>query len=65
MPAMTCVALHPGTVATELSAPFTKNRRGDVFSPALAAEHLLNTLSGLTPAANGGFFAWDGEEIPW
>jgi NAD(P)-dependent dehydrogenase (short-subunit alcohol dehydrogenase family) len=65
MPAMTCVALHPGTVATDLSAPFTKNRRGDVFSPELAAEHLLNTMNGLTPEANGGFFAWDGKEIPW
>lgn len=59
-------ALHPGTVATELSAPF----RGGVapeklFTPAQAAVHLLTVIEGLTPAHSGGFFAWDGQPIPW
>ncbi len=65
-PAIVCAALHPGTVATRLSAPFT-GRRDDlrVFSPADAATNLLAIVLGLTPAQTGRFFAWDGSEIPW
>lgn len=55
-------ALHPGTVASDLSAPF---RTGAVFSPETSAAHLLQVLDGLTPADSGGFFAWDGARIPW
>ena len=60
------VALHPGTVATELSKPFsrqTSNRT--VFSAAQSATHLLNVVDRLTPSDTGGFFAWDGQRIPW
>jgi len=61
-----CVALHPGTVATDLSAPF----RGGVpeeklFDASRAARQLLGVIDSLTPDSNGGFFAWDGEPIPW
>ena len=60
------VALHPGTVATGLSAPF----RGQVdperlFTPDQAAGHLLTVIDGLTPRDTGGFFAWDGSPIPF
>jgi NAD(P)-dependent dehydrogenase (short-subunit alcohol dehydrogenase family) len=60
------VALHPGTVATGLSAPF----RGQVpseglFTPVQAAGHLLNVIDRLTPEDSGGFFAWDGTPIPF
>lgn len=59
-------ALHPGTVATALSAPF----RGGVspeklFSPEVAAQHLLRVIDALTPADSGGFYAWNGEKVPW
>ena len=61
-----CVALHPGTVRTDLSAPFAGDSyRGTVFDPALAADQLLAVLGGLTPDDSGGFFAWDGQPIPW
>ncbi len=65
-PPIVCAALHPGTVATRLSAPFTQ-RRDDlrVFSPAEAAANLLAITLGLTPAQTGRFLAWDGSEIPW
>jgi NAD(P)-dependent dehydrogenase (short-subunit alcohol dehydrogenase family) len=61
-----CVALHPGTVRTDLSAPFAgETYRGKVFEPALAADQLLSVLAGLSPDDSGGFFAWDGQPIPW
>lgn len=57
------VALHPGTVATNLSAKFAGNR--ETFTPDQAATKLLDVIHGLTPADTGGFFAWDGSRIPW
>lgn len=61
-----CVALHPGTVDTALSAPFQRNvPEGKLFTPEFAAERLLTVIDGLTPAQSGGFFAWDGQEIPF
>jgi hypothetical protein len=59
-----CVALHPGTVDTRLSAPFT--RKGlEVQTPAVAARRLLTVLDRLTPADSGGFFDHRGELVPW
>jgi NAD(P)-dependent dehydrogenase (short-subunit alcohol dehydrogenase family) len=62
-----CVSLlHPGTTATPLSQPFRANVPSQqLFSPAQAAEHLLDVLEGLTPEQSGGFWAWDGQPIPW
>jgi NAD(P)-dependent dehydrogenase (short-subunit alcohol dehydrogenase family) len=66
-PRIVCAALHPGTVATSLSAPFTRNRKStqQLFTPSEAAGHLLGVIAGLQPEQSGGFFAWDGTEIPW
>lgn len=64
VPDAICVALHPGTVDTELSAPFQQGVRPDaLFSAATAAEHLLRVMDCLTPAQSGGCFAWNGERI--
>jgi NAD(P)-dependent dehydrogenase (short-subunit alcohol dehydrogenase family) len=58
--------LHPGTVDTALSAPFQRNvGEGRLFDPAFSAERLLAVLDGLTPADTGGFWAWDGQPVPW
>ncbi|MGI9290891.1 MAG: SDR family NAD(P)-dependent oxidoreductase [Gammaproteobacteria bacterium] len=65
MPTITCAALHPGTVATDLSAPFTKNTRGVVFTPVEAAERILNVIDQLDAENNGQFIGWDGKVIPW
>jgi len=64
-PEALCVALHPGTVDTDLSAPFQSNVPTDrLVAPDLAASRLLGVLDGLTPAETGGVFAWDGSRIP-
>ena len=57
-----CVALHPGTVDTRLSAPFQRGVR-ELFTPAVAAGHLLGVLDTLRPEDSGGLFAWDGARI--
>ncbi len=60
------VSLHPGTVETALSAPFRGNVAAEkLFTPAFAAERLLAVIAGLTKDASGGFYAWDGQPIPW
>lgn len=58
------VSLHPGTVATDLSAPFTR-RSSDrqVFTPEQSAGYLLEVIDRLSAADSGGFFAWDGQAI--
>ena len=59
-------AMHPGTVATTLSAPFRRQVEQDrLFTPNEAAGHLLTVIDGLTPRDSGGFFAWDGSAIPF
>ena len=61
-----CVAIHPGTVATSLSGPFTgRTPPARLFTPQIAARHILRVLDGLSPEASGGFYAWDGAAIPW
>lgn len=62
-----CVSLlHPGTTATALSAPFQAGvPPGRLFSPQRAATQLLRVLEGLSPERSGGFWAWDGQPIPW
>ena len=63
-PAALCVALHPGTVATTLSAPFAAAGL-QVHSASVAAGHLLAVIDQLAPEANGGFFDWRGQSVPW
>lgn len=58
------VSLHPGTVATDLSAPFTGSGGRTVFSPAQSADYLWQVISALTPADTGKAFDWQGTEIP-
>lgn len=62
-PQAVVVCLHPGHVATGLSAAFGGNLPS--VSPAAAAGHLLDVLDGLTPAESGGFFDWAGKPIVW
>ena len=63
-PEAICVALHPGTVDTALSAPFQRGvAEGKLFTPATSAAHLLQVIAGLTPEQSGGCYAWDGQPI--
>jgi NAD(P)-dependent dehydrogenase (short-subunit alcohol dehydrogenase family) len=62
-PAAVVVALHPGSVATALSEPFSRGH--ERISPAQSAALLLETLDGLAASQSGGFFAYDGKPIEW
>lgn len=55
------LALHPGTVATRLSQPFTPTH--EVFTPEHAAAQLLTTINAATQS--GQFLAYDGSAIAW
>ncbi|MEM8540911.1 MAG: SDR family NAD(P)-dependent oxidoreductase [Pseudomonadota bacterium] len=57
-----CIALHPGTVATQ----FTKNYQGhSMVEPDVAATNLLNIIESVTAKETGKFFDWAGKEIAW
>ena len=60
------IALHPGTVQTALSEPYTPpNYRKRVLAPDECAAALLSVLEGVSAEDSGRFLAWDGSEIPW
>jgi NAD(P)-dependent dehydrogenase (short-subunit alcohol dehydrogenase family) len=63
-PDAVCIALHPGTVATPLSAPFAATGL-EIHTPEQAASDLLEVVDRLTAEANGGFFDWRGQPVPW
>ena len=65
LPKCTVAALHPGTVVSPLSSPFTANSNKHLFSPDESASHLKSVLDNLTPQHSGRFWSWDGTEIPW
>ncbi len=62
-----CVTLlHPGTTATELSAPFRSSvPPSSLFTAEQAAAHLIKVLERRTAATSGAFLAWDGQPVPW
>lgn len=60
------LALHPGTVDTDLSQPFQRYvPEGKLFSVERAARQLLDIVEDATPEQTGRFYAWDGTIIPW
>lgn len=64
--ALVVLALHPGTVDTQLSAPFSRRvPEGKLFPVSRAARQLLDIVDGATPGDSGSFFAWDGQPIEW
>ena len=63
---MCVVVMQPGTVNTQLSAPFQSNVADEqLFSPAYSAECLLEVLSKMHASQSGSFVDWAGESIPW
>lgn len=59
-----CVALHPGTVYTGLSQPFSKQGL-NVRSPDTAAGELLAVIDRLDEDDNGCFYDYRGEPVAW
>jgi NAD(P)-dependent dehydrogenase (short-subunit alcohol dehydrogenase family) len=63
-PSAICLALHPGTVETALSAPFHKTSL-QVRSPDEAARDLLAVLENAGPGQSGTFLDYAGTPIPF
>ncbi|MBB4955095.1 NAD(P)-dependent dehydrogenase (short-subunit alcohol dehydrogenase family) [Agrobacterium vitis] len=62
-PQAVVVSLHPGSVATSLSADFAVGHAR--IQPQESAGLLLNVLDHLSPEQSGGFYAYDGTTIEW
>ena len=63
-PEAICVAMHPGTVDSRLSAPFAK-RGLEVRSPSEAAGNLLDVIDRMLPADSGNFLDYRGKSVAW
>jgi NAD(P)-dependent dehydrogenase (short-subunit alcohol dehydrogenase family) len=63
-PLAICVTLHPGTVATALSAPF-RSLGHDPVEPIFAAERLLGVIDGLRPIHSGLMLDHSGLPLQW
>lgn len=65
-PELVLASLHPGTVDSDLSAPFQRNVPAHkLFTPAHAATQLIQVLGNLTPKDSGNHYAYDGSRIEW
>lgn len=62
-PSSLIVAVHPGTVSTSLSEPFSSGHARS--EPDEAASRILRMLDGLEPGDTGKFYAYDGTSILW
>ncbi|MDH4047690.1 MAG: SDR family NAD(P)-dependent oxidoreductase [Gammaproteobacteria bacterium] len=63
-PQSVVIGLHPGTVKTGLSSPYTKHTPGEkLFTPPIAAGYLLEVVDKVRNSDSGGVFAWDGQRI--
>ena len=56
--------LHPGTVATGLSAPFRGGGGDGVLTAGESAKRLLAVMGGLETGDSGKVFDWKGERVP-
>ena len=57
------IGLHPGTVDTGLSQPFQASAPKEVFSPDVAARHLLAVIDQVTTDDSGDVFDWAGARV--
>lgn len=65
-PNLIVCALHPGTVNTDLSQPFSSDISADkLFTVERAVAQLMAVIDGLDRSRHGGFYAWDGSTIAW
>lgn len=62
-PEAICAALHPGTVETSLSDPFSGERNR--FTPENSAKQMLQVLDQLDPEQTGTFWDYKGDAIEW
>ena len=63
-PEAICITVHPGTVATALSAPYrSPGHLPD--EPSFAAARLLGVIDSVRPIDSGLFFDHTGRPLPW
>ena len=62
-PQAICLALHPGTVATEFTRKYLG--RHPVVPPTEAAQNILRVIDARTAYDSGGFYDWAGTPVPW
>lgn len=60
---LVAVSLHPGTVASKLSAPFSGTRQ--VLLPEASAGQLLRVLDGIKPHQSGSLVSYTGDILPF
>ena len=66
LPQSIVVALHPGTVDTMLSQPFTRRVEPQkLFSAAYSAGEMLRVIDSLDVDNSGGFYAYDNSSIDY
>ncbi|MDX1696657.1 MAG: SDR family NAD(P)-dependent oxidoreductase [Thiohalobacterales bacterium] len=66
LPNVSVAVLHPGTTDTALSKPFQRNvPPGQLFSADRSVGDMLGVLDRLGQEDSGGFWAYDGEQLPW
>ncbi len=64
-PQAAVLGLHPGTVATDLSAPYRKNiPEKQVFTSEQAAQKLLTVIENAVPGQSGHVLTYDGSIVP-
>ncbi|RVT86820.1 SDR family NAD(P)-dependent oxidoreductase [Rhodobacteraceae bacterium CCMM004] len=61
-PRAVLACLHPGTVDTPFTAAYGGREK---LAPGDSARRLLAVLDGLDPGRSGGFWDYDGREVPW
>ncbi|XP_061827532.1 C-signal [Nerophis lumbriciformis] len=65
-PKVVCVALHPGTVDTDLSRPYHRNvPRERLFSTEHSVSCLMSIIETLDSDKTGQAYSWDGAQLPW
>ena len=65
-PNLIAVSLHPGTVKSKLSEPFSSassHNSNNIFTADYSVSKMINVLKNLTTEDSGKLFAWDGKEI--
>ena len=59
------IGLHPGTVDTKLSRPYTKKFSNNVFTPKQAAQNIIRVLDNVSIEANGKILDYNGKVISY
>jgi len=54
-----CLAMHPGWVKTDMGGPQA------LITPEVSIAGMRTLIAEATPADNGRFYAYDGQDVPW